>query len=226
MAPIKYIKKSFQLSGDETDNFPTIKYTKQQYKLVAKPIEPKELSSTERHELEKAFLAKSLTKLQLRILPTALTKVLQAKLDTALKKNVSIKLIHEILQENSAIFPQDLPIQEALGKKKLGLMWPRGITNLHPAAALLHQYSDHGCPVDCGEDWAEQQITVAILRGLHISAHNPIARQCLIEEALEKERGGYAKIIKFKDIKNNMPKHLKYHLWLWFHIRADYTDAS
>ena len=31
-------------------------------------------------------------------------------------------LIHEILQENSAIFPQDLPIQEALGKKKLGLM--------------------------------------------------------------------------------------------------------
>jgi hypothetical protein len=155
------------------------------------------------------LLTKSLKKLQQRNPPTALTTVPHAKLDNALKSNVSINIIHEILKDNSSIFPQDLPIQEALGKNKIGLMWPRGIANLHPAATLLHQYSDHGCPVDCGKDWTTEQIIAAILRGPHISAHNPIAKQCLIDEAFEKQRGGYAKIIKFKEIKNNIPKSLK-----------------
>ena len=131
------------------------------------------------------------------------------KLDSALTSNITTELIHQILQENSNIFPQDLPIKQALGKKKIGLMWPRGIANLHPAAPLLHQYSNYGCPVDCGANWTNEQIIAAIQRGPHISAHNPVARKCLIEEAKEKERGGYAKIIKYKEIKNDIPPSLK-----------------
>ena len=88
-------------------------------------------------------------------------------------------------------------------------MWPRGIANLHPAAPLLHQYSNKGCPVDCGNNWTHEQIIAALQRGPHISAHHPIARKCLIDEAHEKVRGGYAKIIKFKNIKDNIPASLK-----------------
>jgi hypothetical protein len=169
-----------------------------------------ELSTIERHGMERKILESSLNRLQLSDSQTKqLTTVPHAKLDAALTTNITTKLIHEILHDNSSIFPQDLPIKEALGKKKIGLMWPRGIANLHPAAPMLHHYSTHGCPVDCGDNWTTPQIIAAIKRGPHISAHHPIARKCLIDEAIEKQKGGYAKIIKFKDIKNNLPPSLK-----------------
>lgn len=88
-------------------------------------------------------------------------------------------------------------------------MWPREIANNHPAAPLLHHFSEHGCPVDVGEPWSKQHIIKALQRGPHISAKQPIAAKCLREETTEKIKGGYAKIVKWKDIKNNIPTNLK-----------------
>ena len=208
ISKISYEKSNYIVAKNDTIKLPIIKYSKQPY-IPSKPLTPTELSTTERHYIEKDILNKSLKKLHLREPPRQLSTVPHKILDAALTSNVTTDLIHEILRDNSNTFPQDLPIKEALGKNKIGLMWPRGIANLHPAAPLLHQYSTQGCPVDCGKEWSEEQIIAAILRGPHISAHHPVAKQCLIDEALEKERGGYATIIKFKDIKNQLPKSLK-----------------
>ena len=122
---------------------------------------------------------------------------------------ITKNFINNILLENAAIFPQDLPIQTTIGKKRIGLMWPRGIANLHPASPLLHQYSIDGCPVDCGTNWTQQQIEAAIQRGPHISAKLPAARQALISEAHEKVKGGYATIITYASIKHALPPKLK-----------------
>ena len=110
--------------------------------------------------------------------------------------------------QNSDIFPANIPLKDDIGK--LGLMWPRGkIANLHPAAKLLHEYSDFGCPLDCGPNWSKEQILTSIKRGPHISAKDPTAAECLHKETQEKIQGGYAKIISWGDIKNNIPPSLK-----------------
>ena len=135
-------------------------------------------------------------------------------LDNALAKHpqqITKTFINSILRDNNTIFPQDLPIPSTIGKNKIGLMWPRGIATYHPAAPLLQQYSTSGCPADCGQQWTKQQIETAIRRGPHISAREPTARRALLNEALEKERGGYAKIIRYGDIRNKLPPTLKIH---------------
>ena len=109
---------------------------------------------------------------------------------------------------NSDIFPASIPIKSDAGK--CGLMWPRGaIANSHPAAKLLHFYSNRGCPVDTGEPWNQASIITALKRGPHISAKNPTAAKYLHEETQEKLKGGYIRIVKWKDIKHNCPKNLK-----------------
>ena len=65
---------------------------------------------------------------------------------------------------------------------KLGLMWPSGLALKHQAAKLLQQYSELGCPVDCGPPWTSQHITAAVKRGPHISAKSPQAQACLLQE--------------------------------------------
>ena len=86
--------------------------------------------------------------------------------------------------KNNDIFPANIPLKDDIGK--LGLMWPRGkIANAHPAAKLLHEYSDFGCPLDCGPNWSLEQILTSIKRGPHISAKDPIATECLHKETQE-----------------------------------------
>ena len=89
-------------------------------------------------------------------------------------------------------------------------MWPRGkIAQLHPASAMLESYSTNGCPVQCGPNWSIQQILAALQRGLHISAKDLIATECLHNETNDKVKGGFAKIVKWGDIKHNIPPALK-----------------
>ena len=88
-------------------------------------------------------------------------------------------------------------------------MWPRGIANSHPAAQMLHSYSNLGCPVDTGEDWTTEHIIQALKRGPHISAKEPDAAKQLREETNIKVAEGHAKIVRWKDIKINTPKNLK-----------------
>ena len=108
----------------------------------------------------------------------------------------------------STAFPSDVPIKEDAGK--LGLMWPRGnIANSHPAANMLHHYSNKGCPVDAGTDWTNQMILTALKRGPHISAKDPDAITYLYQETAEKLKGGYITKHKWGDIKNSHPTNLK-----------------
>ena len=88
-------------------------------------------------------------------------------------------------------------------------MWPRGIAFKHPAAKLLQHYSTQGCPVDIGEDWSVEHIITALKRGPHISAKKKQAALHLRAETKQKVQEGYAKIIKWSDIKDNIPPNIK-----------------
>jgi hypothetical protein len=108
---------------------------------------------------------------------------------------------------SSSIFPKHVALADDIGKS--GLMWPRSIANDHSAANLLHYYSSHGCPVNCGPNWTLEHILAAIKRGPHISAKSKTASQCLHTETQNKIEGGYATIVKWKDIKHDIPTNLK-----------------
>ena len=121
-------------------------------------------------------------------------------------KDEIIKSSKQAIKKEVTI-PDDLPIKERIGKK--GLMWPRTFALKHPAAPLLERYAQQGCPVDCGKNWSQDRIEAAIQHGPHRSARTPQARQALRQEALEKVKQGFAKIVRYGDIKNNLPEQLK-----------------
>jgi hypothetical protein len=103
--------------------------------------------------------------------------------------------------------PNYIPIKETIGK--IGLMWPRTYSIHHPAKDLLNIYATRGCPVDCGKNWSKDQIIQSILHGPHKSAQSKAAIDALHEEANMKVKHNFAKIIKFKEIKDNLPPNLK-----------------
>lgn len=114
---------------------------------------------------------------------------------------------------------QDLEIKEEFGKmdtipeiakERLGkTMWPSEEALEHPAAPLLEYWAKNGCPVDCGEPWTREVIEAAIKRGPHASAKSPAAIQALIQETKDKIAGGYARLVRWGDIRENFPKFLK-----------------
>ncbi len=79
----------------------------------------------------------------------------------------------------------------------------------HAAAPLLKQYATSGCPVDAGWNWPLDQIMAALKRGPHQSAYADGAVDFLQEETREKVENHYARIVKWKDIKENLPPNLK-----------------
>ena len=119
-------------------------------------------------------------------------------------------MISDALASEDSLTAEVDSLQEDIGKnKRIGLMWPRGHSLEHAAKKLLEEYSIHGCPVDCGENWSIQQIEAALLRGSHPSAK---AKEAIIEmrkEAADKEQGGYAKVVRYGDIKDDIPPQLK-----------------
>ena len=113
--------------------------------------------------------------------------------------------------ENNSSIPTELPTKKALGEyKKLGLMAPQPpYARGHPAIPLLDAYSEHGCPVECGPAWTKQQIIDTINRGPHRSALERKAIIQLREETKDKIKHGYARVVKWKEIKGNIPTELK-----------------
>jgi len=105
-------------------------------------------------------------------------------------------------------FPVETPIKETAGKK-IGLMWPRTFSTSHPATPLLDEYVNKGCLVDCGPDWSHEHIEDALLRGNHTSTNAKRATQALRDERQVKQANKYAHVVKWKDIKYNIPKKLK-----------------
>ena len=104
------------------------------------------------------------------------------------------------LTNKPSVFPKTHPIKEDIGK--YGLMWPRGaIANSHPAATMLQEFSEVGCPVDTGTNWTKKEIETAIRRGPHVSAKDPHALKCLHDEVAEKLKGGYIQKTTWGQIK-------------------------
>jgi hypothetical protein len=104
--------------------------------------------------------------------------------------------------------PEEIPIKDSIGTKK-GLMWPRTYALSHSAEPLLTGYSEQGCPVDCGDDWTLDHIEQAILHGPHKSAASSAACAALHAEAEQKIANGFARVIRYGDIKDDLPKKLK-----------------
>jgi hypothetical protein len=107
----------------------------------------------------------------------------------------------------SKLFPSTVAVKDDIGKS--GLMWPRAFALKHNASSLLNRYSTQGCPADCGKPWSRDHIITALTRGPHISAKSEQARECLVQETRDKIKGGFAKVIKWKDIKDDPPINLK-----------------
>eukprot|EP00978_Attheya_sp_CCMP212_P021268 scaffold61955_cov34-Attheya_sp.AAC.1 len=104
--------------------------------------------------------------------------------------------------------PED--IEARIGKSKMrGLMWPTGPACQHPAFPLLQEYATRGCPVDCGAPWTRQQIEAALERGPHKLATEPAASADLWKEAVDKSGQGFARIVPWKTIKDDLPVALK-----------------
>ena len=118
-----------------------------------------------------------------------------------------IKLATKEAIRREPTIPEDLPIKEKIGK--IGLMWPHTYALQHPAVPLLQKFSTTGCPTDCGPPWTKLQIEAAIRHGPHKSARSPAAKAALRAEALTKVQQGFAKIVKYKDIANDIPSQLK-----------------
>lgn len=95
--------------------------------------------------------------------------------------------------------------QEKIGKT----MWPSEEALEHPAGELLEHWARHGCPVDCGDDWSIDWIEAAIKRGAHITAKSRAAIIALRTETEDKLKGGYARLVRWGDIKKKFPKKLK-----------------
>jgi hypothetical protein len=109
---------------------------------------------------------------------------------------------------NTDNFPPDLPeIKNNIGK--LDLMHPRTYAKFHDATPLLVSYAKNGCPVECGPDWSLEKIEKLLHKGPHKSSKSREAIRQLRKETKEKIRCGYARVVKWGDIKENVPKKLK-----------------
>ena len=104
--------------------------------------------------------------------------------------------------------PPEIPLKETIGK--LGLMVPQAPhATAHPAYPLLQSYADNGCPVDCGPPWSHEHILLMLRRGPHVSAKQKDAKAQLQTETEDKIKHGYARTVRWKDIKNNLPRNFK-----------------
>jgi hypothetical protein len=106
------------------------------------------------------------------------------------------------------LFPQEIPeIKQNVGKFKL--MEPTNYALNHDAAPLLNDYATNGCPVDCGPDWSREHIEALLHRGPHKSSTSKAAIKQLRDETRDKIKHGYARLVHWSEIKNDIPKKLK-----------------
>ena len=105
--------------------------------------------------------------------------------------------------------PAELPVKETIGTC-LGLMRPQSVfAGNHPAIPILRDYALVGCPVDCGPDWTREKIELLLQRAPHRSALSPNTLSQLREETVAKCEQGYARVVRWGDIKHKPPRKLK-----------------
>ena len=118
-----------------------------------------------------------------------------------------MKHISNVAIEEETSIPTDIPVKEVVGK--FGLMHPTAYALEHDAASMLLDWAENGCPVDTGPDWGIDQIEEALRRGPHQSANEDGAVEFLLNETAEKAKNDYAKVVRYGDIRHNLPKNFK-----------------
>ncbi len=88
-------------------------------------------------------------------------------------------------------------------------MCPLGLALDHTTAAHLNKWSRLGCPTMIGKPWTKLQLTTAIRRGPYSSALTPTAMVHFANKMKQKVACGQAKLICWRDIRNNPPAELK-----------------
>jgi hypothetical protein len=88
-------------------------------------------------------------------------------------------------------------------------MCPVGLAMEHPAADMLMDWAQFGCPTKTGKPWTRADIEETIKRGPHQLALSPEAIQHFAEEIKGKIRMNQARVIGWDTIKDNPPPKLK-----------------
>ena len=94
--------------------------------------------------------------------------------------------------------------------KLLKLMKPQLLYGTrHAVTPLLQQYSENGCPVDYGPNWLRGQIEALLVHGPHLSTLGRKEIQQIQLETIEKISQGYARVVKWGNIKRDILPQLK-----------------
>ena len=110
--------------------------------------------------------------------------------------------------------PTEIPVRETKGKSLLGLMCPKPpYAKDHDSIPLLKGYALDGCPVDCEYDWTQEHIKLMLQRGPSRSALEKKAVRQLRQDTADKITHKYAHMVKWGDIKTQIPKKLTSPLW-------------
>ena len=88
-------------------------------------------------------------------------------------------------------------------------MYPTGPALNHPAAPVLLQYAEDGCPVECGEDWTLERLDAAVACAAHPTAEDPVAAKALNTEVMEKVDEGLVDLYIWEELRKNPPTQLK-----------------
>ena len=96
-----------------------------------------------------------------------------------------------------------------IGKCVLGLMDPHlPYTRDHDAITPLKGYAQDRFPVECGEDCTREHTELMLKMGTHRSALSKKAVRQLRQEKNDKIVHKYARVLKWGDIKDNIPTKL------------------
>ena len=88
-------------------------------------------------------------------------------------------------------------------------MCPAGLALHHPAAEIILNWAELGCPTQTGRPWSISEMEAAIARGLHQSALTLEALEHFAAEVREKVLSKQARVVEWDAIKDNPPTELK-----------------
>ena len=86
-------------------------------------------------------------------------------------------------------------------------MCPRGPSLQHRFAEKMLAHAEDVCKVNCGTDWAKEQIEAVIHRGAHKSEKSKNVAEHTWKEVHEKVAQGYYTIHRWKEITATYPRN-------------------
>jgi hypothetical protein len=110
------------------------------------------------------------------------------------------------------ITPHDAAVGKSADQPSRSLLQPQQLArDLLPLDVFwqLHEWASHGFPVDCGNDWSQEAIMMAIQAGPSPTALMPEAKALMEEDLQYKVKVGFTEIIPAETLLQQMPNNLK-----------------